>query len=156
MRRGIQVRTKVSNSLRRSHVVETQSFIQRILLGGSHVAAAGDHIGVASFDLEREIQKLPHHFLHFRHQRWRDLVVHHPEASPFLACFSQFLQLLREFPQIYRRDPSPLLHLTFCLFIWWIRNLPDKIDLLFLYQFWIFMLKSILVKTNVSRPVDQC
>ncbi|KAJ4709269.1 hypothetical protein OWV82_019084, partial [Melia azedarach] len=104
MRRGVKLRTKGSDGVGGSHVVEAQRLVQRINFAGSHVATAGDHIGVASFDFRREIQKQSHRIPHLRQERRGNIVVHDPETSPFFTCFSQLRVLCRKILKIYRRD----------------------------------------------------
>ena len=122
VRGEIQLRRKGTQRLRRGQIIETQGLIKGVDLGGCHVTTAGYDVCVAHFDFHGKVKRFSHHFLHLRHQTRGDLMVHNPEATPLLRCFSQSLQLLLllllsivffQFLHINHRDTFPplLLHL---------------------------------------------
>lgn len=92
-RRGIELRTKFKNSFSGADVIKPQSLVQRINLGGRHVPAAGDDLGVPPFDLRREVEEGPHDELHFRHQGRGNRVVDDAKTTPLLTRMNQFVGL---------------------------------------------------------------
>ena len=148
--RDIQVRTKDIDRVRRPKIVDTQALKKTTELGGSNIAAVGYHFSVAFFDIYGKVKQFSHHFLHLWHQSQRDFVVHDPETTPFLWCFSQFLILLLllisiivifQFLHINHRDTRTLgitnLHLwcflcstnLLLLLYWWTKLQNNPSDL---------------------------